>query len=68
MAATSELIAAHLERSFAAQGVRVTNVEVSDSYSAKTLDVTFTTDPDPLSPIPEPAPSYRTPHSGDEPF
>lgn len=47
MAATSELIAAHLERSFAAQGVRVTNVEVSGSYSAKTLDVTFTTDPDP---------------------
>jgi len=50
MSATRELIAEHLERSFSARGVRVTDVEISGSYSAKTLDVTFTTDPDPLAP------------------
>lgn len=51
MATTKELICDHLSRMFSAEGIRVTSVNVSGSYSTKTLDVTLTTDPKPTGEV-----------------
>ena len=54
MAATKALIAEHLSTTFASGApVRITRVDISGSYSAKTLDIEFTTDPEEATPAGE---------------